>query len=71
MHRAAPHRTRRMALAELEDKLYVTLENPWFSIESHGTNAGWVRLAFGDDGFAEIKGNHSDDNNDDYNINER
>ena len=60
-----------MALAELEDKLYVTLENPWFSIESHGTNADWVRLAFGDDGFAEIKGNHSDDNNSDDNINER
>lgn len=40
---------------KLEDKLYVTLENPWFSIESHGTNADWVRLAFGDDGFSEIK----------------
>jgi hypothetical protein len=43
------------AYPELEDKLYVTLENPWFTIEKHGVNAHWVKLAFGQTGYDEIK----------------
>jgi hypothetical protein len=51
-----PTKTDCAIASELEDKLYVTLENPWFTIEKHGVNAHWVGLAFGQTGYDEIKG---------------
>jgi hypothetical protein len=39
--------------------VYVTLENPWYSIQKQSHNAYWVKLAFGQSGFDELKGTAS------------
>jgi hypothetical protein len=42
--------------SELEDKLYVVLENSYYTISRQSTNARWYALAYGQSGLQEVKG---------------